>query len=109
MYTSGMQVSGTFSQPEAFRKTLPKSFCNLEREYTQLILHVPQKWLFFCISRDLDPYKATPTNALDFMTDPFEQGLGYSAMNTDRSALLQVIHLPSKVSFGHSVYIWCTS
>ena len=34
------------------------------------------------------------------MTDLFEQGLGYSAMNTVRSALSQVLHSPTGVSFG---------
>ena len=35
--------------------------------------------MLFCSSRGFDPYKATPAQALDFMTDLFEQGLGYSA------------------------------
>lgn len=34
------------------------------------------------------------------MTDLFEQGLGYSAMNTVRSALSQVLHSPTGVPFG---------
>ena len=34
------------------------------------------------------------------MTELCEQGLGYSAMNTVRSALSQVVHIPSGVSFG---------
>lgn len=34
------------------------------------------------------------------MTDLFEQGLGYSAMNTVRSALSQVLYSPSGVAFG---------
>ena len=59
-----------------------------------------KKWLLFCSSRGFDPYKATPAQALDFMTDLFEQGLGYSAMNTVRSALSQVLHSPTGVSFG---------
>ena len=54
----------------------------------------------FCSSRGFDPYKAIPAQALDFMTDLFEQGLGYSAMNTVRSALSQVLHSPTGVPFG---------
>ena len=34
-----------------------------------------RKWVLFCSSRGFDPYKATPAQALDFMTDLFEQGL----------------------------------
>ena len=56
-----------------------------------------RKWVLFC---SFDPYKATPAQALDFTTDPFEQGLGYSAMDTVRSALSQVLHSPSGVPFG---------
>ena len=56
--------------------------------------------MLFCSSRGFDPYKATPAQALDFMTDLFEQGLGYSAMNTVRSSLSQVLHSPTGVSFG---------
>lgn len=56
--------------------------------------------MVFCCSRGIDPYKATSAQALDFMTDLFEQGLGYSAMNTVRSALSQVLYSPSGVAFG---------
>ena len=50
--------------------------------------------------KGFDPYKATPAQALEFMTDLFEQGLGYSAMNTVRSAFSQVLHSPTGVPFG---------
>ena len=39
-----------------------------------------KKWMVFCSLRGIDPYKATSVQA-HFMTDLFEQGLGYSAMN----------------------------
>lgn len=55
--------------------------------------------MVFCSSRGFDPYKATPAQALDCITDLFEQGLGYSAMNTQRSALSQVLYSPSGVAF----------
>ena len=34
------------------------------------------------------------------MTDLIEQDLGYSAMNTVRSALSQVLYIPTGVAFG---------
>ena len=34
------------------------------------------------------------------MTDLFEQDLGYSVMNTVRSALSQVLYSPTDVAFG---------
>ena len=59
-----------------------------------------KKWVLYCSSRGFDPCKATLAQALDFMTDLFEQGLGYSAMNTVRSALSQVLHSPTGLPFG---------
>lgn len=59
-----------------------------------------RKWCSFCSTRGIDPYKADIPQALDFMAGLFEQGLGYSAMNTVRSALSQVLQTPSGVSFG---------
>lgn len=96
------KLSGIPSQQEAFRKKLRKSYCNPgERESTHKQYSVYlRKWLLFCSSSGFDPYKATPAQALDFMTDLFEQGLGYSAMNTVRSALSQVLHSPTGVPFG---------
>ena len=38
--------------------------------------------------------------ALDFLTELFEKDLGYSALNTARSALSQVLLLQAGVSFG---------
>ena len=75
------------------------------------------KWLLCCSSSGLDPYQATPTQALEAQaeeaqaleaqatqaqvhTELCEQGLGYSAINTVRSALSQEVHIPSGVSFG---------
>lgn len=59
-----------------------------------------KKWCSFCSTRGINPYKADTPQALDFMAGLFEQGLGYSAMNTVRSALSQVLQTSSGVSFG---------
>ena len=91
------KVSGNRSHQEAFRKKLPKPYCNpgegVRTNSTPL-----SSTNGFCFA--VDPYQATHTQALDFMTELCEQGLGYSAMNTVRSALSQVVHIPSGVSFG---------
>lgn len=42
----------------------------------------------------------SPVTALDFLAELFEQGLGYSALNTARSALSQVLPSQAGVSFG---------
>lgn len=94
------ELSGTPSQPEAFRKTLPVILQSWRGStHYQYSIYLT-KWLLLRRLRDLNPYTATPTQALDFMTDLLEQGLGYSAMNTVRSAVLQGIHILSGVSFG---------
>ena len=56
----------------------------------------------FCSSRGFDPYKATPAQALDFMTDLFEQGLGYSAMNSQ-------VCLITSITQSYWSFIWRTS
>ena len=38
--------------------------------------------------------------ALDFLTDLFNKGAGYSAINTARSASSAVITLPNNIVFG---------
>ena len=55
------------------------------------MFHLPQEVVV------LVPFKATPTQALDFMMDLFEPGPGYSATNTVRSSLSQVLPISSGV------------
>ena len=58
------------------------------RETTRQQYHVClKKWYDFCTKRGLDPCSVSPVKALDFLTELFEKGLGYSALNTARSAL----------------------
>jgi integrase len=45
------------------------------------------KWTSYCQLRNLDPDQPKVEDALDFLAELFEQGLGYSAINTARSAL----------------------
>ena len=59
-----------------------------------------QKWYCFCRKRGFDPCSVPPVKALDFLTELFEQGLGYSSLNTARSALSQVLPPEAGVSFG---------
>ena len=86
------KLSVSLSIQEAFRKELPKSYHNPgEGVHKQMVTA--------SISRGLYPYKATPTQAVDLNTEVCEKCLGYSAMNTLRSAhhrlytFLQGFHL----------------
>ena len=59
-----------------------------------------KKWYSFCSKRGFDPCSVSPVKALDFLAELFEQGLGYSALNTARSALSQVLAPQAGVLFG---------
>ena len=54
----------------------------------------------FALKGSLDPCSISPVKALDFLTDLFEQGLGYSALNTARFAMSQVLQSQAGISFG---------
>ena len=100
-HPSGVQIIRNSLTARGISQKAAKVFLQSWRESTHKQYSVYlRKWLLFCSSRGFDPYKATPAQALDFMTDLSEQGLGYSAMNTVRSALSQVLHSPTGVPLG---------
>ena len=53
------------------------------KQYTSYI----RKWFSFCHPRQKDPYHPTVGLILEFLTQLYESGLGYSAINTARSAI----------------------
>ena len=60
-----------------------------------------KRWVEFCVSsRNVRPACATVQDGLAFLTHLFKQGLGYSAINTARSALSTVLSLGEKSTFG---------
>ena len=54
-----------------------------QKQYASFI----KRWLFYCSERQIDAFHAPLNEVLDFLTDLFESGLSYSALNTARSAL----------------------
>ena len=50
-----------------------------------------QKWYKFCTKRKIDRLQPNVHEVLDFLTDLYDSGLSYSAINTARSALSQII------------------
>ena len=58
------------------------------------------RWQEYCIENQLDPFEATVENGIEFLTSLFNKGLGYSAINTARSALSTVITVPNYATFG---------
>lgn len=58
------------------------------------------RWEMFCKSRNINKFNASIENGIDFLASLYEKGLGYSAINTARSALSSVLDLPGGNTFG---------
>ena len=59
-----------------------------------------KRWEQFCQSKGIDRLDASVENGIDFLATLFTPGLGYSAINTARSALSSVLILPNNITFG---------
>ncbi|KAL9972062.1 hypothetical protein ACROYT_G018301 [Oculina patagonica] len=60
-----------------------------------------QRWTTFSSGRDIDPFQPTISEDIDFLTELFDSGLGYSGLlNTARCALSSVIHLDDNRAVG---------
>ena len=60
-----------------------------------------QRWLIFCVSREINPICANVENGIEFLFNEYQKGLSYSSINTIRSALPTVIVLPEGSSGSH--------
>ena len=60
-----------------------------------------QKWDLFCSRRNIDPLHPPIQEGINFLAELFATGIGYSCLNTARSALSSIITLPGGQSFGH--------
>ena len=59
-----------------------------------------QKWTKFCSRRGVNTIQPSISEVLDFLTELFNGGLGYSGLNTARCALSSVIHLDGNKTVG---------
>lgn len=59
-----------------------------------------ERWVQFCSQRQIDSLRAPVTRVLDFLTELYNTGLGYSAINTARSAISSILLSTGAVSFG---------
>ena len=59
-----------------------------------------KRWEQFCQSQGINRFDASVENGIDFLATLFTSGLGYSAINTARSALSSVLILPNNRTFG---------
>ena len=58
------------------------------------------KWVDFCIAKDIDIISPSLAEAMDFLTFLYEQNLSYSSINTARSALSSILQFNSTTTFG---------
>ena len=59
-----------------------------------------QRWFDFCSAQNIDPISPPVEAGAEFLTGLFNSGVGYSVINTARSALSSIIQMPNGVSFG---------
>ncbi|KAJ8021950.1 hypothetical protein HOLleu_39297 [Holothuria leucospilota] len=59
-----------------------------------------RKWSIFCNERKINPFQPSLIEVLDFLTDLFLRGLGYSGLNTARAALSTFLILNGVKTIG---------
>ena len=108
--TSLAQKAGSLSMP-LVRKTLNNK--NLSSAAKEIIMaswrpgtgkqyhSYLARWETFCAQKAISADDASVENGIDFLASLYEDGLGYSAINTARSALSSVLTLPGNVTFGN--------
>ena len=59
-----------------------------------------QKWHTYCQENNINPVTPNITNVLDFLSNLYDQGLSYSAINSAKSALSLIILIPPYTKFS---------
>ena len=59
-----------------------------------------RKWETYCSQQQIDPIHTNISQVLNFLTQLFNTGVGYSAINTAKSALSALIVLSDSRSLG---------
>ncbi|KAH3719980.1 hypothetical protein DPMN_062867 [Dreissena polymorpha] len=78
-----MQAVGASFRNRGFSTTATRVFIALwrtstKREYKVYI----RRWFLFCDKQQIDRFSVSIIKIIDFVTEEFQRGLGYSAMNT---------------------------
>ena len=61
------------------------------------------KWQMFCSKWNIDPMQPLVNHVLDFLCELFDAGLGYSALNTARSAMSSFVFIDNVPVGSHSL------
>ena len=59
-----------------------------------------EKWISYCGKRNLNPIHSNVKEGINFLAELLDLGLGYSAINTARSALSSILSMSEKTTFG---------
>lgn len=67
-----------------------------------------KRWRQYCDDKDIDLFQPRVHNGVEFLVSLYKAGLGYSAVNTARSALSSLLILDSNEKFGdHPLVVRC--
>ena len=64
-----------------------------------------KRWMHFCIERQIDTINPSVGNVVAFLTDLYDEGLSYSAINTAKSMLSSSLEIIHKRDIGKEVLI----
>ena len=92
-------------KPRNFDRSLKTHYAVLETGHHNPVPKLLQKWESFCCRRKINPLQATLHDGINFRGDLFAAGVGYSCINTARSALSSIIVLPGSVNFGSHMLV----
>ena len=101
MRLMALKLSNSLTEQEAFRQATTSIILSSWRDgsrkqYSSYL----KRWVQFCSQRQIDPLRAPVTRVLDFLTELYNTGLGYSAINMARSAIASILLSTGAVSFG---------
>ena len=100
-------LSGTSSDAQTFWSTLPKlSYNHGALGHTSSIAHITRDGCYFATPSRINPVQPSINGVLEFLYNQYSLGIGYSALNTARSALPSFISI-NNVPVGQIPIICC--
>ena len=63
------------------------------------------RWVLFCEQKQVDSVYTTATIIIKFLAGLFTKGLGYSSLNTAKSAICSFINIITDNNFGENMFL----